>query len=299
MSSTRRKALGPTAVLAVSIPSALAAMPLGNQGLTALERAGSRGRSPFAGLRYYPYVYELPPPSPGMQLGEVAGESAFRVAVASSNSVDAAVQDVRAALGTFDDAFRWSAVHGSHGGNEFDLWFAASSPDTVRVGVRVPSGQSNPHWVDVQALGKAAEFALSAVIHTVLATACVPGLIGVDFEDVRTAATLGTHGLLALGAGDPERAIGGTYGQLADELSSRKAGDSVVALLSVLLTPRKGRLGIPESRQMITAACDPVAPWARCLTDGYTIFAAPLIEGDQFICAALAITHYPRAGACL
>jgi len=50
---------------------------------------------------------------------------------------------------------------------------------------------------------------------------------------------------------------------------------------------------------MTTAACDPAAPWARRLTDGYAIIAAPLIEGDEFVCAALAITHPPSSAACV
>lgn len=295
----RRKFLGAAAALVASNHPALAGMLPGHQGPTAPESSASQGRSPFAGIRYDPHVYEAPPLFLATQPGEVAPEPAFRVAVASDHPAETLVPDVRAALGTFDDAFRWSAVHGSRGGNDFHLWFAASSPDTVRVGVPAPSGRSSPHWVEVQALGKAAEFALPAAIHTVLATACVPGLIGVDFEDVRTAATLGSHGVLALAAGDPDRAISGAYGQLADELSSRKAGDSVAALLSVLLTPRKGGLGMRECRQMVTVAGDPAAPWARCLTDGCSIFAAPLIEGGEFVCAALAITRPPGPAACL
>lgn len=299
MVATRRNFLEAAAALAVSSSSALAHMLPRHQGPTAPDTAPSSGRSLFAGIRYDPYVYEVPLPVLVARSGDAAPEPLFRVGVATSRPEEALVPDVRDAFGAFDGAFQWSAIGSSAGGDEFDLCFAWNGPDTVCVGVPAPPGRLSPHWLTVQALGDAAAFALPAVIHTILATACVPGLIGVDFEDVRAAVTLGTCGVLALETGDPERAIRGAYGRLAANLGDRGADGEVVALINALLIPRAGGLGMRECRQMVAAACDPVAPWAQGLTDGCAILSAPLIKGGQFACAVLAITRPLKSLACL
>lgn len=145
-------------------------------------------------IRYMPYqeTYEKP---------------IIRIGVRSTSDATLLAAEVDECLCGFNGVVGWSPIGELLPVTDCDVIFHQVNLAQVNVGLRAGDGRDEFHWLPVTLIGVSDTPALPVVIHSLLAPSFAPGLIGVDWEDIRLMLLTGERGVLTFVNGEIESAM--------------------------------------------------------------------------------------------
>ncbi|MCX7184195.1 MAG: hypothetical protein NTW90_02960 [Nitrosospira sp.] len=216
---------------------------------------------------------------------ESNGQPLIRVEIVSSWEEPKVSQAVLASLDSFNGVIGWDCIPGSSSLGKSDVCFDGDNLKLARVGFPTDDANHALHWLPVTVLTTQAYPALPSIIHTILAPAFAPGLVGIDWNDIKDILSCGKCGLLALVSGKPVDAITEAHTLVSSQLNLL-GSESVKGALAVLFVPEEqpclAQLG--QVSKLLGAMCpseQPALVSAPAITDGKSIFALLVVTDSS------------------
>lgn len=178
-------------------------------------------------------------------------------------------------LNSFNGAIDWKQVSSETGVQGSEIVFCVDDSRLIVSLLETDNqGKLGCHELEVKATTPDFCNPLSGLLHTVLAPAFTPGLVGVDWEDVKVVLRSGRQGQLALVAGNLESAIADAINHCSDRL--------VRGVLAVIFLPEE-QFSLPLYREATRLLQGQFGPSVT------TLVAAPVLTQGELMFGLLVV----------
>ena len=217
---------------------------------------------------------------------EIGNQPFIQVGIVSSREEPKVSPGVLVSLDSFNGVVGWKSIPDSSSLSECDVSF--DEPDLKLIRICFPADGANHalHCLSVTVLTTQAHPALSSIIHAVLGPAFAPGIVCIDWNDVKDVLSCGKQGLLALVSGEPVDAIAEAHTLVSSQLNLLNS-ESIKSALAVLFVP-EGQPCLAQISQshkllgaMMTSEQSVLISSAPVITDGKPMFALLVVTDSS------------------
>lgn len=202
------------------------------------------------------------------------------VGIQLTGDEEQAPEPVREALRAFNSSLAWGYANDDDSHRRFDIVFAAVDNETAKVGIPNPATGYVTDWLTVSSVTPI-ESPQAHLLTTVLAPSFAPGLVGVDWYDVKALLQAGHRGLLAVCGGPHQDSIG--RARQAIDQALEPLGSPLIAGVLGLLVSSSQQVHMSDVKSLFMELHD-LAP-----NDEHRIGAAAIRDGGEPWCAMLAV----------
>lgn len=206
------------------------------------------------------------------------------VGIELSGEDDCAPDSVRDALKAFNGSVAWGYANGDGGHRNFDVICAEVDEQGVHasalVGIPNPATGYVTDWLRVSSVTPI-ESPQPYLLTTVLAPSFAPGLVGVDWYDVKALLQAGHRGLLAVCGGRHQESIGRAR-QAIDQALEPLGSPPIAGVLGLLVSSSQ-QVHMSDVKSLFMELHD-LAPNGE-----HRVGAAAIRDGGEPCCALLAI----------
>ncbi|MBK6678031.1 MAG: hypothetical protein IPG52_14875 [Rhodocyclaceae bacterium] len=206
------------------------------------------------------------------------------VGIELSGDDDCAPDSVRDALKAFNGSVAWGYANGDNGHRNFDVIYAEVDDQgahvSALVGIPNPATGYVTDWLTVSSVTPT-QSPQAYLLTTVLAPSFAPGLVGVDWDDIKALLRSGHRALLAVFGGPHQDSIGRAR-QAIDQALETLGSPPIAGVLGLLVSSSQ-QVHMSDVNSLFMELHDLVP------TDEHRIGAAAIRDGGEPWCAMLTV----------